>query len=782
MTNFPPIRRAAVLGAGVMGAQIAAHLANAGVDCDLLDLDRDLAVRGLQRLTELKPSPLFEEAALFRIRPGGFDRDLARVAEADWVIEAIVEDLEAKRALWKRVEPHLRPGAVASTNTSGIPIAAIAAALGAEARRAFMGTHFFNPPRYMRLLELIPGPETDPQLLERIRQFAERRLGKGVVVAHDTPNFIANRLGTYATQVTIAEMRARGLSVDAVDAITGPAMGHPKSATFRTLDLVGLDTYVHVAGNVRRQAADEDERRAFEVDPVVLAMVERGWLGEKAGQGFYRRRKDASGATVIETLDLDTMEYRPQEKPRFASVGAALKAEDAVARARALLGGGDEAAAFAWAVTRRLLAYAARRLPEIAGDVASVDRAMRWGFNWELGPFELWDALGFEETAARMEAEGERLPDWIAAMRAQGATSFYRTAADGSRECYYPGRGYGPLPGGPGFPAPAVLRRERAVWRAPDATLVDLGEGVAALFLHGAKDAIGPETAALYHRALDEAERDWRGLVLAATGENFCVGANLMLILMAAQAGAWDQVERAVRELQGVNQRAKRFPKPVVAAVHGLVLGGGAELLMAAPAAQAAAESYIGLVEVGAGVIPAGGGVKERWVRALAGVPAGAALDLNPLVQWVFETIALARVSTSAAEARQLGYLRPEDGVSMSRERLLEDARRRVVFLDEQGWVPRATPPVPVAGREGKAQILLAVDEMWRGGRISDHDRLIARRLAHVLCGGDVPAGTLVTEERILELEREAFLSLCGEPKTQERMRHLLQTGKPLRN
>lgn len=782
MTTFPPIRRAVVLGAGVMGAQIAAHLANVGVDCDLLDIDRDLAVKGLKRLTELKPSPLYEESALLRIRPGSFEEDLGRVAGADWVVEAIVEDLEAKRALWKRVEPHLRPGAIASTNTSGIPIAAIAAALGDEARRAFMGTHFFNPPRYMRLLELIPGPDTDPQLLERMRKFAELRLGKGVVVAHDTPNFIANRLGTYATQVTIEEMRARGLSVDAVDAITGPAMGHPKSATFRTLDLVGLDTYVHVAGNVRRQAADEDERRAFEVHPAVAAMVERGWLGEKSGQGFYRRRKDASGNTVIEALDLDTMEYRPREKPRFASVGAALKAEDPVARARALLGGGDEAAAFAWAVTRRLLAYAARRLPEIAPDVASVDRAMRWGFNWELGPFELWDALGFERTAERLEAEGERLPDWITAMRREGATSFYRTAPDGTPECYHPGRGYGPLPGGAGFPSVAVLRRERAVWRAPDATLVDLGDGVAALVLHGAKDAIGPDTASAYNRALDVVERGWRGLVLTGANENFCVGANLMLVLMAAQAGAWDQVERAVRDLQEVNQRAKTFPKPIVAAAHGMTLGGGAELLMAAPAAQVAAESYVGLVEVGVGVIPAGGGVKERWVRALASVPPGAALDLNPLAHWVFETIALAKVSTSAAEARQLGYLRPEDGISVNRERLLEDAKRRVIFLDEQGYVPRATPPVPVAGREGKAQIQLAVDEMWRAGRISDHDRLIARRLAHVLCGGDVPAGTLVTEERILELEREAFLSLCGEPKTQDRMRHMLETGKPLRN
>ncbi|MDI3270290.1 MAG: 3-hydroxyacyl-CoA dehydrogenase NAD-binding domain-containing protein, partial [Bacillota bacterium] len=540
MKRQPAIKRVAILGAGVMGAQIAARLADAGIPCDLLDLVVDetdpnkLALGALKRLQEMKPAPFYDPQALYLIRPGNLEDHLHRLQEADWVLEAIIEDLEAKHQLWQKVLPHIAPGALLSTNTSGLPIARIAEVFSPEDRKRFMGTHFFNPVRYMKLLEIIPLPETSPELVERVVQLGQGRLGKGIVVAKDAPNFIANRIGTFAFQVAVQEMMKRSLSVEAMDVITGPALGHPKSATFRTLDLVGIDTYLHVADNLRQQAQDEEDREAFAVPDFLRRLVQEGALGEKSGRGVYRRTKGAQGETVIEALDWSSYTYKPQEKPRFASVGAALKASDPVERVKIFLSGEDEAAAAARAITYRVLGYAARRAREIAPSIQAVDDAMRWGFNWDIGPFQLWDGLGFKETLQALEESGEALPDWIRQVEEKGG--FYDGSGQPTLAPWADLPGMEAMPAAP-YPVAHYLR-EKKIWRTEDATLVDLGEEVVGLILHGAKDALGPGTFEALSRAIDEVEASWRGLVVTGAGENFSVGANLLLVLMAVQSNA----------------------------------------------------------------------------------------------------------------------------------------------------------------------------------------------------------------------------------------------------
>jgi 3-hydroxyacyl-CoA dehydrogenase len=799
------LRHAAVIGAGVMGSQIAAHLANAGVTVDLLDIvpssltaaesaggltlgDREvrdrLAREALHRLATMRPSPLFSAQSLERIRPGNLEDDLDRLAQADWIVEAVVEDLAPKRALWARLEPHAPPTALLSTNTSGLSIAAIAEGRGEDFRRRFLGTHFFNPPRYMRLVELIPTPATDPAYLDLARAWTEGDLGKGVVVARDTPNFIANRIGVFATMATLRAMARFRLDPEAVDALTGPVIGHPRSATFRTLDLVGLDTLVFVAQNLQGRLPPE-EAALFEVPPYLLEMVRRGWLGQKTGQGFYRRR-EGEGERVYDVLDLDTLEYRPQRPVHLAALAAAKRAGDLAERLRALAYADDAAGLFTWTVLKDTILYAARHVDEIAGgDMAAVDRAMRWGYNWEIGPFETLAALDLPRAVERMLAEGEDVPAWLGEAAAAGRSQLYDPEAE------FAARAVPPL---------TVLKRSGGlVWRNPEASLVDLGAEVAALEFHPPKDAIGPDLIQALERAADEVERNWRGLVLVnEASANFSVGANLFLVLAAAEGGAWEQVEAAVRALQTANLRLKYLSRPVVAAPWGMALGGGAEICLHAARVQAGAELYIGLVEVGAGVIPAGGGTKEMLLRALAQVPEGAPwtpsdagsaagsvgpfFDPVPFLLRAFETIATAKVSTSAVEARALGFLAPTDAITMNRDRLVADAREVVLHLDRLGYRPPDRRPVRVPGREARAVLDVAVDQLRRGRRISEHDARIAHTLAHVLTGGDLPQGALVDEGHILDLEREAFLRLLGEERTRQRIRHLLQTGRPLRN
>lgn len=799
------VRRAAVLGAGTMGAQIAAVLANQGIPCDLLDLPTDsdadkrnrLADEAKKRLTKLSPSPIYTPDSLDLISSGNFDDDLARLNDADWVIEAIVENLDLKKELWNRVAPHLRPNVIASTNTSGIPIHSIAEALPEELQHRFLGTHFFNPPRYLRLLELVPTGKTDPAVVDAIGRFGEEVLGKGVVVAHDVPNFIGNRIGTYGVMVTLKVMEAMGLGPDEVDSISGPAMGRPQSATFRTLDIVGLDIFVDVCDKIRANIEDSTEKAVFELPLYIREMLDKGWLGEKSGQGFYKRVKE-QGETKILALELESMEYRPRRRAQAPSLAAVRNIDDAAERLKTLLSAEDQAGQFAWRTLSQGLAYAASKVGEVADDIVSIDRAMRWGFGWELGPFEAWDVLGVPETARKMEADGIALPEWVTKLANEGGT-FYQHETD--RSTYATTQStYAPVIEGR---RSISLQRVRAsagvIAERPGASILDLGDGVAFLDFHSPKQAIGPDMIEMLEVASQKVPEDFRGLVIGShVTPNFCVGANLFLILLYAQEMEWEEIDMAVRRFQHALLNIKRMPVPVVSAPYGMTLGGGAEIMMAADRIVAASESYIGQVEVGAGVIPAGGGCKELLIRALEGMPGGLAAfgngrkrgalqfapepDPNPALAQVFQAIGTAQVAQSAVEARNLGFLRNSDTIVPNLDHIVYVAKETVISLDAQGYTPPAPVKLPVLGEGSRALLDLAAQTMVWSKFASEHDQVVARKLSYVLTGGDRPAGTLADEEYFLDLEREAFVSLCGEPKTMERMKHLLDTGRPLRN
>lgn len=773
------IRNAVVIGAGVMGASIAAHLANVGISCWLLDIGPNTAKDAIARLKKIKPAPLYDESFISRITPGNVEEHLAKVSEADWVIEAIVEKLTIKQELFARIEPYWKPGMIVSSNTSGISINAIVAERGEAFKTHFLGTHFFNPPRYMKLLELIPGKSTDPKIVASMRTFCERKLGKGVVIAKDTPNFIANRIGTYGLLVTLKEMIRGGYTVEEIDVVTGPAMGRPKSATFRTLDLVGIDTFMHVADNVYRQVTDEAEKAAFQAPDVLKTMAANGWLGEKSGQGFYMKHKGEHGNDIL-SLDLASMEYRLQKKPSSASLEAAKLANGAQAKVKALLSGGDRYAALAWQVLKQVLIYAAEKVGEIADTIVEMDDAMRWGFNWGLGPFELWDAIGLVESVSRMEREGLRIPKWVKTWIEQGNTSFYRKEA--GRSFYVYDGVFKLMEEKPEFISLRSLKEQNKVITSnPGASLIDLGDGVACLEFHSPNNAIGADILSMIRQSVEEVERNYEGLVIANEGRNFCVGANLMMLLMEAQDEEWDEVDAIIRLFQNTMLRMKRSSKPVVAAPHRMTLGGGVEACMPADRVVASAETYYGLVEVGVGLIPAGGGCKEMALRA-SQAARHPDTDLQPDMNQAFETIGMAKVSTSGHDAIRLGLLRPEDRIIINQDALIYEAKQQVLALAKAGYEPLSEEKIRVVGTEGKAIMRLGARAMKRSGYISDHDLLIADKLAHVLAGGDVPAGTFVTEAYLLDLEREAFLSLCGEPKTQARMQHMLVKGKPLRN
>lgn len=781
----PLLRRAAVIGAGTMGSQLAAHLANAGVEVDLLDIvpagagDRSVLTHtALERLPKMKPAPIQGREVLDLVHPGNLEDDLGRLGGVDWVIEAVVEDLDLKKDLWARLAAATTDHAVLSSNTSGLSLTRIGEALSGEARRRFLGAHFFNPPRYMRLLEVIPTADTDERVLTTVRTWGEKILGKGVVIARDTPNFIANRIGIFATMATLRAMERHGLNPETVDALTGPVVGHPRSATFRTLDLVGLDVLAFVARNIAANVPAE-ERPFFEVPSYIEEMVKRGWLGQKSGQGFYRRDEGPSGTTYL-VIDPATLTYRKQDVQAIPSVREARRAKGLDARIRTLAYADDVGGAFTWQVLKETLLYTAAKAGEIAGgDLVAIDDAMRWGFNWEAGPFQTWEALGLARSVERMKAEGEDVPAWVGERLSEGATSLLPED-----------RGAKPV-------SLSVHGREAAghvVWRNPEAIFVDIGEEVAALSLTAPKDAIGPDLMAALARAAADVEKDFRGLVIVNEGsQNFSVGANLLLVLMAVESGQWAEVEKATKLLQDTHMLLKYLGRPVVVAPWGMALGGGAELALHASRIQAGVELYMGLVETGVGLLPAGGGTKESLLRALSHLPAGVPwspgagsgqyyVDPAPFVMRAFETIAMAKVSAGAGEARDFGFLSEADGVTMNRDRLLEDARTLVLALDRIGYRPPVRRLVPVPGREVRSLLEVAVDGFARSRFISEHDARIARQVARVITGGDRAQGTRVDEQDLLDLEREAFLSLLGEEKTRARIRHTLQTGKPLRN
>jgi 3-hydroxyacyl-CoA dehydrogenase len=738
------LRSVAVLGAGTMGAQIAAHVANAGLPVLLLDLTADVARDGLERARSLKPDPFFTADTVSRITTGGLDTDLPRLADVDWIMEAVVEQLDIKRALLERVEAVRRPGTIVSSNTSGIPIATLAEGRSDDFRRHWLGTHFFNPPRYLHLVELIPTADTDPAVVERVAHFADHRLGKGVVLAKDTPNFIGNHLALYGVMLTLKAVESGRYTIEEVDAITGPALGRPNSATFRTMDIAGIDILAHVAGNL-----------GFEVPGFVKAMIAKGWTGEKAGQGFYKRVKTAAGSEIL-TIDPATLEYRPKQSVRLASIEAAKSIEDTGERIRALYQGKDKVGDFLRETLGPTLEYTARVTPDIAYSPADVDRVMRWGFGWEIGPYEIMKAIGL--------GSPERLalqPDEEAGQPTEGARGFQPSDL---------------------FILKQSKDRQKVVRKNAGASLVDLGDGVLALEFHAKMNAIGGDQIQMMHAGVKEAAANFAALVVGNDAANFSAGANLMLLLLEAQEGNWDEIDLMIRAFQASTQALRYADVPVIVAPAGLTLGGGCEIALHGDRVQAAAESYIGLVEVGVGLIPGGGGTKEMLARAVHGLPANHP-DLLPFVQRTFETIGFAKVSTSAADASRLGFLGDADRITMNRERLMADAKAYALERVQEGYQrPAPRTAIPVGGETVLAALKLGIHLAWRAGRISDHDAVVGRALANVLTGGTLPHQTTVHEQYILDLEREAFLKLCGERKTLERIQHTLKTGKPLRN
>ena len=776
------IRSVAVLGAGTMGAAIAAHAVNAGLAVDLLDLDSEAIKGGFERMLAARPAALASPRLAERIRLGTFEEDFDRLAGADWVVEAIVERLEPKQELLARVEKTVGPGAVVSSNTSGLPLAIVAEGRSEDFRRRFCGTHFFNPPRYLKLVELIPTADTDPEVLERMRAFVERVLGKGAVVAKDTPNFIANRLGSFAGMHDVRYALEHGYSIEEVDALTGPLVGRPKTATFRLFDQVGLDVMVGVAGNLHELAPSDESRDVLGAPEPLTRMQEAGRLGNKTGGGFYRRgRRD--GQTVFDVLDLDTLEYRPAARPDLPIVAAARDHDDLGGRLRFLLAKAEEdrGARYLRDTLLPSLAYAARRVPEIADSLVEVDHAVEWGFGYELGPFRTWDAIGVAGGVAAMEALGIEVPAWVTGMLAAGNESFYR---DG--QVYSPlTRDYQPVPADPEVLDLDRLKAEgREVAGNASASLVDLGDGVLCFELHAPASAIDAAVVELGARALQELEGgDWAGLVIANQARNFCVGANLGEVGMAAYQGLYDQVGEAVKGLQDVLMGFRFAARPVVAAPHGQTLGGGAEIVLAADRVVAALETYIGLVEVGVGIVPAGGGCKELLRRVVApAVRAAPDTPVLPLVQRVFETIGLAKVAASAVEARELGFLTEHDVVVLDADHQLAAAKREVLDLADSYGPPAREASVYAAGLPVLAALELGVQTLQWAGQAGEHDGVVARHLARVLCGGELSLGQWVTEQHVLDLEREAFLALLREPKTMERIQAFLTTGKVLRN
>jgi 3-hydroxyacyl-CoA dehydrogenase len=810
--DLPLIRRAAVLGAGVMGSRIAAHLANAGIPVLLLDRvlneakagsDRaqrnSLATDAIAALLKGRPAAFFVPERATLIEAGNFEDDLARLKTCDWIIEAVAENLEIKQALLERVAPHLHPEALMTTNTSGLPVASIAAKLAPELRRRWFGTHFFNPPRYMRLAEVIPTPEADGERVAALARFIDRRLGKSVVLARDTPNFIANRIGTFAMLEAVRLMQLQGLTIEEVDALTGSAIGWPRTGTFRLADMVGIDVLAHVAGNFARLTGSADAG----LPGFIRSMLERGWIGDKAGQGFYKKDLGATDPKRNRlVLDWRTLEYKPAERPAFPSVEMAKNAATTAERLRLLLANDprkDKAAGFLWPLLTGVWNYAADCLPEIADSAASIDRAMRTGFNWELGPFEMWDAVGMADVCTRLKADGAHVSAQAEALLAAGFAAWYRDEAGRAMVFDPTQKAEIPVPLPEGYASAALLRRTRGALKTnPGCSLLDMGEDVALLALHSPKNAIGTDIVSLVTEALHPDGRwvkDFRGFVISGDSSDFAVGANLMQLLLAMQEGEWDEVDLAIRGFQGMTQAIKFCPRPVVAAPFGMCLGGGTEMSLHAARRQPHAELYMGLVEVGVGLIPGGGGTKEMALRAFdaaraasrispADAPARFALSLEyqDALRTAFETIAMAKVSTSAEEARKLGLLAAPDHITMNRERVLMEARDTAVAMAEAGYSAPEMRTIPAGGDAALANLKLGIHMMRRGEYISDHDVKVATGAAHILCGNTLTPGSPVGEDYLLNLEREAFLSLCGEQKTQERIRYTLKTGKPLRN
>lgn len=789
------IHKAVVVGSGTMGAAIAAHLANVGVPVTLLDMaakdspDKNKVVKaGWERCLKAKPANLMADELKTLVALGNLDDDFSAVAQADWIIEVIVENLEIKKQLMARIDEVRKPNAIVTTNTSGIPIHAIAEGRSKEFKKHFLGAHFFNPPRYLKLLEIIPTADTSKDVLEFMLHFGEYRLGKGVVLCKDTPNFIGNRVAFGTGAFALDFIIKNGYTVDEVDALTGPLIGRPKTATFRLIDLVGVDVWHHVGENlaplIPHDKLGQKYLSAEKPKKLMETLLERKWLGNKTKIGFYKQVRDAEGKREFWSLDLNTLEHVAPTKPRFDSVKAAKDVEGLGERLKVLLAADDKAAQLIRALTYQSFQYTSSIIPEVADSPKPIDDAIRWGFSHEAGAFEIWDMLGVKETAKRMKAAGFPAAKWVDEMLKNGCETFYQRKGVNIVGVYdVTKKKYVKLKQADDFVFLKNLRgTKKEVSKNTGASLFDIGDGVGLVEFHTKMNALDDDISAIVTEALDRLETDFDGLVIGNEGEHFSAGANLFMVVVASQQGMWDQLDGAIRRLQEMNMRMRYSPKPIVVAPAGYTLGGGCEITMHASRVVAAAESYIGLVELGAGVIPAGGGTKEMMRRMINPAMRTEHAEVLPFLQKSFLQIGQAKVATSAEEARGMAILNPQDRVIVNRDHLLTEAKREVEHLIDSGYRAPAPEPIYAAGRDYLGALRVGTFMFKEGNYISEYDQQIANKLASIMCGGALTRGTWVSEQYILDLEREAFLSLCGEEKTQARMWSILQTGKPLRN
>jgi len=797
------IKKVAVLGSGIMGSRIACHFANIGVEVLLLDIapkeltpeeqakglsldhpkvKNRIVDAALQNTIKSNPSPVYVKSVVNKIKTGNFDDNMKDIAGCDWTIEVVVENLDIKKKVYDQVEQFRKPGTLITSNTSGIPIHMMAEGRSEDFKRHFCGTHFFNPPRYLRLLEIIPTPHTDPEIVDFLMHYGDLFLGKTTVLCKDTPAFIANRVGVYSIMALLHLVEKMDLTIEEVDKFTGPALGRPKSATFRTSDVVGLDTMINVANGVYQNAPDDEAREAFVLPEYVKKMQENKWLGDKTKQGFYKKTKDKDGKTEILALDLKTLEYRPQEKVKSATLDATKPIENLQERMKVYSKGKDKAGEFFRVSFSGLFEYVSNRIPEIADELYRIDDAMRAGFGWELGPFEVWDAVGIEEGIEIMKEHGNAPAAWVTEMLAAGNSSFYKVE-DGIKKYYdIPSKTYKVIPGREAFIILDNIRQNKTIWKNAGTTLTDIGDGILNLEFHTKMNTIGGEVLTGINKAIDIAEKDYRGLVIGNDGANFSAGANVGMIFMMAVEQEWDEVNMAIKLFQNTAMRIRYSSIPVVLAPHNLTLGGGCEFCLHADHVQVNAETYMGLVEFGVGLIPGGGGSKEFALRASDEFKDGQ-VDQNVLKE-KFLTIGMAKVSTSGLEAYDLGYLQKDKfSISMNRSRLIADAKEKALELANEGYTqPVRRSDIKVLGKSGLGMVYAGANTMKSGNYISEHDQKISQKLGYVLCGGDLSAPTLVTEQYLLDLEREAFLSLCGEKKTLERIQSIITKGKPLRN
>jgi 3-hydroxyacyl-CoA dehydrogenase len=782
------ISKVAVLGSGIMGSRIACHFANIGVEVLLLDIvskeggRNSLVDSALQTAVKTNPSPIYSKKVLSKISTGNFEDDMFKIANVDWIIEVVVENLDIKKKVFEQVEQFRKPGTLVTSNTSGIPIHKMAEDRSEDFQANFCGTHFFNPPRYLRLLEIIPTQHTNPALVDFLMNYGDKFLGKTTVLCKDTPAFIANRVGVYSIMALLHLVEKMELTVEEVDKFTGPALGRPKSATFRTTDVVGLDTMIKVSKGLYENCPDDKAHDLFKLPAYVEQMAANNWLGDKSKQGFYKKTKTLDGQTEILALDLKTLEYRPQQKVKSASLDLTKSIENVRDRMKVFVNGKDKAAELFRASFFGLFEYVSDRIPEISDELYRIDDAMRAGFGWDLGPFEVWDAIGLKEALTGMKAYGHEAASWVQEMIDGGFTSFYKIE-DGVKKYYdILSKTYKAVPGTEAFVVLDNLRTKNLLWKNSGASIIDLGDGILNVEFHSKMNTIGGDTLQAINKAIDMAEKDYRGVVIGNDGTNFSAGANVGMIFMLAVEQEWDELNLAVRMFQNTSMRIRYSSIPVVVAPHNLTLGGGCEFSLHADHVQLNAETYMGLVEFGVGVIPGGGGSKEFALRASDEYKDDQIVQ-NALKDR-FLTIGMAKVSTSAVEAFELGYLQKDKySISMNRSRLIADAKAKAIEMADAGYTrPIPRKDIKVLGKQGLGIVYAGANTMYSGHYISAHDKKISEKLGYVMCGGDLSSPTEVSEQYLLDLEREAFLSLCGERKTLERIQSIVTKGKPLRN